>query len=60
MPDYTDGAWVGPPPPLVHQPVYVNASAPRPFNHGPHVVADLLSCGFWIPVHLLLWALHRG
>jgi hypothetical protein len=26
------------------------------FNHGPHVILDLLSCGLWLPVHLLLWA----
>ena len=31
---------------------------PRPFNHGKHVIADLLTFGFWVPFHLLLWALH--
>jgi predicted RNA-binding Zn-ribbon protein involved in translation (DUF1610 family) len=28
------------------------------FNHGIHIFLDLISCGFWIPIHLLCWALH--
>ena len=26
------------------------------FNHGLHIILDLLTCGLWIPVHLILWA----
>ncbi len=33
---------------------------PRPFNHGLHLVLDAVTCGFWIPVHILLRVLHRG
>jgi hypothetical protein len=27
-----------------------------PFRHGIHVVLDVLTCGIWLPVHLLCWA----
>jgi hypothetical protein len=58
----------GPPPPLAYQPPpqywptaqHVTVNMPRPFNHGLHVVLDLLTCGFWIPVHILLWVVHKG
>lgn len=43
-----------PPPP---GPVFINM--PRPFNHAPHLIADLLTCGFWLPVHLIAWAVHK-
>lgn len=61
-PVYTEAGWVGPPPQIQvqPQPVFVQMNAPRPFNHGPHVLADLMTCGLWIPAHLLLWVLHRG
>lgn len=26
------------------------------FNHGIHILLDVLSCGLWLPVHLILWA----
>jgi len=29
-----------------------------PFKHGPHIVLDILSCGLWVPLHLILWACH--
>lgn len=29
-----------------------------PFNHGAHLVIDLLTCGAWIPFHLILWLVH--
>jgi len=29
-----------------------------PFSHGKHLVVDLLTCGGWIPIHILLWLLH--
>lgn len=29
-----------------------------PFNHTPHIIIDLLTCGAWLPVHLILWACH--
>jgi len=62
-PTYTENGWVGLPPPAPAAyypagPVFINA--PRPFNHLPHLMADAISCGLWLPVHLLLWALHRG
>jgi hypothetical protein len=52
--------------PEVPRPVYmppapvVNVNVARPFNHGVHVILDLATCGFWIPVHVILWAVHRG
>lgn len=27
------------------------------FNHGVHVILDIVTCGLWLPVHLLLWAM---
>ncbi|GAA1525246.1 hypothetical protein [Nocardioides humi] len=26
------------------------------FNHGIHIILDVLTCGLWLPVHLILWA----
>lgn len=39
-----------------HQQPYV--IPPRPFNHGVHVILDFCTVGLWIPVHVLIWALH--
>lgn len=27
------------------------------FNHGIHIILDILTCGMWLPVHLLLYLL---
>ncbi len=64
----TEQSWVGPPPPQAYAPPqqyfptaqHVTVNVPRPFNHALHVVLDLITCGFWIPVHILLWVLHKG
>lgn len=31
---------------------------PRSFNHLPHAVLSLFTCGFWLPLWLILWACH--
>lgn len=28
------------------------------FNHTPHVIITLLTCGGWLPFWLILWACH--
>ncbi len=28
-----------------------------PFNHGVHLVLDVITCGAWLPLHLLIWAI---
>jgi hypothetical protein len=38
----------------VVQSVQIKAS----FNHAPHVVLDVLTCGVWLPIHLICWACH--
>ena len=25
------------------------------FNHGLHIVLDVLTCGLWLPIHLIMW-----
>lgn len=40
------------------QPVQPYVIPARQFNHGKHVIADILTIGFWLPFHLLLWAMH--
>jgi len=49
----------GPPP---QQVIYVQAPpavmVKPPFNHTPHLVIDFLSCGAWLPFHLIIWACH--
>ena len=37
----------------------VNNSYDRGFNHTVHLVLDVLTCGAWIPVHLLCWILYE-
>jgi hypothetical protein len=29
-----------------------------PFSHGLHIVLDIFTCGAWIPIHLICWAIH--
>ncbi len=41
----------------LQQATYVNIRGPG-FNHGLHFVLDLITCGAWLPIHLLCWALH--
>jgi hypothetical protein len=45
----------------VRQATYVDAG-PRfykaPFNHALHLVLDLITCGAWVPIHLICWACH--
>lgn len=58
----------GPPPPQqqypqYHQPppptVYVQTQVVKaPFNHTPHVVLTLFTCGGWLPIWLIIWACH--
>lgn len=50
-------------PPQPGQPiVYVQPPqvviAKAQFSHGKHLLVDILSCGAWIPFHILLWLLH--
>ncbi len=52
------GPAYGPPYGPATGPVFINV--PRPFNHGLHLVLDAVSCGLWIPVHVLLRILHKG
>lgn len=41
------------------QVVYVqNTVIKSPFNHTVHIVFDVLSCGSWLPIHLICWACH--
>lgn len=43
------------PPPVVYvQPTMLKA----PFNHTPHIVLDVLTCGGWLIVHLICWMCH--
>lgn len=47
-----------PPPAAYAAPVFMQQTTVQAgFNHGPHVVLDLLSCGLWIPMHILFWVL---
>ncbi len=41
----------------VRQATYIDIQGPG-FNHGLHLVLDLVTCGAWLPIHLLCWALH--
>lgn len=41
----------------VRQETYVDVHRP-PFNHGLHIVLDVLTCGAWLPIHILCWMLH--
>ena len=29
-----------------------------PFNHTVHIVLDVVTCGGWIPIHLICWIAH--
>ncbi|NUP10700.1 MAG: hypothetical protein HOW73_32045 [Polyangiaceae bacterium] len=29
-----------------------------PFNHGIHIALDIFTCGAWIPIPLICWAVH--
>jgi hypothetical protein len=64
------GPWGGYPPPQ-QQPYYpphpqqvvvqhqiTTHMVKAPFNHGVHIVLDLVTCGTWIPIHLICWAVH--
>ena len=45
--------WYPPPPQVV---VYNNnVQRPPSFSHGIHIVLDVLTCGAWLPFHLLIW-----
>ena len=39
----------------VQQQTYIDVRGREGFNHGIHLFLDLLSCGLWIPIHLLWW-----
>lgn len=41
----------------VRQDTRVDVRGPG-FNHALHIVLDILTCGMWIPIHLICWALH--
>lgn len=45
----------GPPMVVVQQTTNI---VKAPFKHTVHVVLDVVTCGGWIPVHLICWALH--
>lgn len=42
----------------VRQSTQVNVHVKAPFNHGLHLVLDLLTCGLWLPIHFLAWILR--
>jgi hypothetical protein len=45
------------PPAVVYvqqQPMFIKA----PFNHTVHIILDIVTCGGWVPIHLICWALH--
>ncbi len=43
----------------VRQTTYVDGGYYKaPFNHTVHIVLDVLTCGSWIPIHLICWACH--
>lgn len=48
-------------PPQYQQPpqmiVVQNTMARQGFNHTPHIVISFLTCGTWLPIYLLIWAL---
>jgi hypothetical protein len=46
--------------PIYHQPVPVAVRHEKPFPHGLHLIITLASCGIWLPVWLLAWALHAA
>lgn len=29
-----------------------------PFNHAPHIILDILTLGFWLPIHIICWVCH--
>lgn len=40
-------------------PVIVNNVIQKaPFNHTIHIVLDVVTCGGWLIIHLICWALH--
>lgn len=41
------------------QPVVVvqNTMARQGFNHTPHLIITLFTCGAWLPFYLIIWAL---
>jgi hypothetical protein len=55
-PRYQQQPYYPQPPPVVYvqQPIMVKA----PFNHTVHIVLDVVTCGTWLPIHLICWALH--
>jgi hypothetical protein len=40
--------------------VVVQGDWSRPFQHGPHLILTLFTCGFWLPVWFILALCHRG
>lgn len=53
---YIPRPYAYPPPPPI-QNTYIQVS--QPFNHALHILLDFVTCGFWLPVHMVLWATHR-
>ena len=41
----------------IRQETYIDARSPA-FNHGLHLILDLVTCGGWLPIHFLCWILH--
>lgn len=38
--------------------VQQNVMVKAPFNHGIHILLDVITCGAWIPVHLICLVAH--
>jgi hypothetical protein len=60
-PPYGYGPPPGPPPyyPPQAPVVYMQTNVIKaPFNHTVHIVLDVVSCGAWLPIHLICWAVH--
>lgn len=44
-----------PPQPFV---VVQNNVIKAPFNHTIHIILDVVTCGGWLIIHLICWAVH--
>lgn len=50
----------------VEQNTYIRRERPSyhrterdPFNHGAHIILDILTLGLWLPIHMICWACHE-
>lgn len=63
---YPQAPYYPPPPMPVQQVIMIQQAPPTaqvitvkpPFNHGIHLVLDVLTCGMWIPIHIICALAH--